>query len=317
MRRVVVFNGERVALEQEPVPELIAGEVLVRLRLAGICSTDLALMRGYKAFQGILGHEFVGEVVQGSAEWLGQRVVGEINIGCGYCDMCQQGIKAHCRNRHVLGIFDYDGAFADVFRMPIANLHRLPDSIADRSAVFVEPLAAATQILEQVHIQPQQRVLVLGLGRLGLLVTQVLAQTAAHVVGIARHERQAMLLKQWGIEARFIHEMPTEQADIVVDCTGNVEGFHTALRLVKPRGTLVLKSTYEGLSTIELTAIAVKEVTIVGSRCGPFAVAIRLLEQGRIDVESLIERVYKLSDAVAALDYAGQPGVLKVLLAPE
>lgn len=317
MRQVVFFDGEHVALQHQSIPELTDDEALIRLRLAGICRTDLALIHGYRGFHGILGHEFVGEVIKGPSAWLGQRVVGEINIACGHCDLCQQGAKTHCRNRHVLGIFNYDGAFSDVFRLPLVNLHRVPDSIPDRHAVFVEPLAAAAEILEQVHILPHQRVVVIGLGRLGLLVAQVLAQTAAHVVGIVRHERQVLLLKGWGIEACFRHEIPDKQTDVVVDCTGSAEGFHEALALVKPRGTLMLKSTYEGLSPIELSQAVVNEITIIGSRCGPFPVAIRLLEQGRIDVEPLIDGIYPLSHAVEALEHAQQSGVFKILLTPE
>lgn len=316
MRRTVVFDGEQVVVQQEAVPEPKPDEVLIKLRLAGICSTDLALMRGYKDFCGMLGHEFVGEVVSGPDTWLGQRVVGEININCGACDMCQWGMRSHCRQRRVLGIFNYDGAFGDVFRLPVTNLHRVPDSVSDRQAVFVEPLAAAAQILQQAHIQPQQRVVVIGLGRLGLLAVQVLVQTAAQVTGIVRHQRQVALLQQWGINANRIEEMPLAQADVVVDCTGNVEGFHAALALVRPRGMVVLKSTYEGLSAIELTNVAVNEVTVVGSRCGPFPVAIRLLEQGRVDVETIIDGMYTLDEAPQALAHAGQAGVLKILLSP-
>ncbi|MCB9435708.1 MAG: alcohol dehydrogenase catalytic domain-containing protein [Anaerolineales bacterium] len=316
MRRVVEFDGQRVIVQQEAAPKPNPDEVLIQLRLAGICSTDLALMRGYKDFHGMLGHEFVGEVISGPDTWLGQRVVGEINIGCGVCDMCQRGLKSHCRQRRALGIFNYDGAFGDVFRLPVANLHRVPDSVSDRQAVFVEPLAAAAQILQQIHIQPQQRVVVIGLGRLGLLVVQVLAHTTAEVTGVVRHERQVALLRQWGINASRVEDVPLAQADVVVDCTGDVEGFHTALALVRPRGTLVLKSTYEGLSAVELTKVAVNEITVVGSRCGPFPVAIRLLAHSRIDVESMIDGVYLLEEASQALTHAGQSGTLKILLKP-
>ncbi len=312
-RREVVFDKAGVRVQQATIPVYGEDEALIQLRLAGICSTDLELMRGYKGFSGVLGHEFVGDVIAGPSEWLGLRVVGQINVACGKCDMCLRHVPEHCRNRRVLGLMgDYDGAFADVFHLPINNLLVVPDHLTDEAAVFTEPLAAAAQIPQQIHIHPTDRVLVMGVGRLGLLVAQVLHCHGADVVGVVRHQRQRDLLRKWGILARFYTDLEKHAADIVIDCTGSEAGFVDALALVRPRGTLVLKSTYEGLSQVQLSQLAVQEITVIGSRCGPFDVALRLLCQ--IDVESMIDGVYDLQDAQQALEYAAQPGILKVLL---
>jgi threonine dehydrogenase-like Zn-dependent dehydrogenase len=282
--------------------------------MMGICSTDLELMRGYRDFRGILGHEFVGEVVTGPDEWLQKRVVGEINVVCHTCDLCRRGLHSHCRNRQVLGISgDYDGAFADVFRLPIENLHIVPDDLSNEVAVFAEPVAAACEILQQVHIQPHDRVVIIGVGKLGMLVAQVLKLTGAHITGLIRHDFQRTMLGKWGIAAQTADDLPAAQADVVVDCTGNPQGFSTALDLIRPRGTLVLKSTYEGLPEADLTRIAVDEIQVVGSRCGPFDVALRLIAEGRVDVQPMIESSYKLDQYEYAFEHAAHPGVLKVL----
>lgn len=317
MTQHVIFDGKHILIENRDLSPLAAEDVRVQLRLAGICSTDLALIRGYYGFRGVLGHEFVGDVIEGPAEWLGQRVAGEINIGCGECQDCQNGDPRHCLNRRVLGISgDYDGAFAECFRLPLSNLHRLPDTISDEQAVFVEPLAAAAQILEQIHIRPTDHVVVLGLGRLGMLVAQVLNNTGARITGIVRHQKQRDLLQGWGIAAASRDEIADNSVDIVVECTGNPEGFAIALELLRPRGTLLLKSTYEGMAEVDLSRVVVDEIRLLGSRCGPFDVAIRLLEQDRIDVQPLIEAQYPLHEAKQALEHAAQQGVLKVLLRP-
>ncbi len=301
---------------EHPVASPEAGEVLIRLRLAGICNTDLELMRGYRGFRGTLGHEFVGEVIAGPTEWLGARVVGEINIGCGICDWCQRGVPEHCRRRRVLGLHDYDGAFAEVFRLPLANLHRVPSAVPDEGAVFTEPLAAACQTLECVHIKPGDRVVLLGAGKLGLLTAQVLRLTGCDLFVVARHTRQKELLAGWGIRTVSCDDLADGTADVVVDCTGVPQGLADAMRLVRARGTIVLKSTYADPATLDLAPLAVNEVALVGSRCGPFPAALRLLEEGLVDVPSLIEARYDLTDAPAALAHAAQPGALKVLLVP-
>lgn len=313
--RAVVFDGTlRIAARERPTPA--ADEALIRLRKGGICNTDLELVAGYRDFSGLLGHEFVGDVIAGPAEWHGQRVVGSINVGCGRCDMCRAGIVEHCRDRRVLGIQDYDGAFADVFRMVTRNLHRVPDVLSDEQAVFTEPLAAACQITEMVHVHPGERVVLIGAGKLGMLAAQVLKLTGTDVTVIVRHERQATMLAKWDIRAASRVEVANGQADIVVDCTGNATGFDESLQLVRPRGVVVLKSTYTGVPQADLTRVAVDEIRVVGSRCGPFPAALRLLEAGVIDVASLIEARYTLSRACEAFEHAAQKGVFKVLLEP-
>ena len=315
MARAVIFDGALKIIERpRPVPG--ADEALIRLRLAGICHTDLELTRGYKGFSGALGHEFVGDVIDGPADWIGQRVVGEINVSCGVCDMCCRNLPSQCRERRVLGILNYDGAFADVFRLPARNLKRVPESIQDEVAVFTEPLAAACQILEAVHVQPTDRVVLLGPGKLGMLAAQVLRLTGCDLVVIARRERQKALLAGWGIRAAARDEVPAGEADVVVDCAGSAGGFAEALDLVRPRGTVVLKSTYAGLAQADLTRVVVNEIRVVGSRCGPFDAALRLLDQGLVDPAPLIEARYALSDATQAFEQAARPGVLKVLLNP-
>jgi threonine dehydrogenase-like Zn-dependent dehydrogenase len=314
-RAVMYDEGLRVV--QRPRPEPAPDEALIGLRVAGVCNTDLELMQGYKGFAGMLGHEFVGDVIEGPAEWLGQRVVGEINVSCGECDMCRRGVPTQCRNRRVLGILNYDGAFGDVFRLPVRNLWAVPDSVPDDAAVFVEPLAAACQIVEAVQVRPTDRVILLGAGKLGLLAAQVLRLSGCDLAVVVRRQRQADLLAGWGIRAVERGDVSPGQADIVVDCAGNAEGFGAALDLVRPRGTVVLKSTYAGLPQADLTRIAVHEIRVVGSRCGPFGAALRLLAGGLVDVRALIEaQRYRLDEAGAALDHAARPGTLKVLLTP-
>jgi len=313
--RAVVFDGD-LRVEQRPAPRPDAGEALIGLRLAGICQTDVELLHGYKGFRGPLGHEFVGEVLAGPDEWQGRRVVGEINVACGECDRCRAGAPAHCRARRILGLRDYDGAFADAFRLPVRNLWAAPDSVPDEAAVFIEPLAAACQIAQQVHVQPTDRVILIGAGKLGLLAAQALRLTGADLRVVVRQARPAELLARWGIPAVRREDLPDGEADLVVDCTGSAEGFGAALALVRPRGTLALKSTYAGLPQADLSRVVVNEITLVGSRCGPFDAALRLLEQGLVEVAPLIEARYGLGEAEAALEHAARPGALKVLLDP-
>lgn len=313
--RAVVFDGAlRVVERARPKPE--ADEVLIRLRVAGICNTDLELMAGYQDFSGVLGHEFVGEVVDGAQGWMGRRVVGRINVGCQHCLMCQRGNPEHCENRRVLGIAGYDGTFADHFRLVTRNLLVVPDSVPDEVAVFTEPLAAACQIVEQVHFRPTDRVVLIGAGKLGLLAAQVLRHTGVDLSVVVRRDRPAALLAQWNIPAVRRNMLADHRADVVVDCTGTSQGFQIALELVRPRGTIVLKSTYAGIPQADLTRLVVNEVTLVGSRCGPFEPALRLLEQGMVHVEPLIEARYGLDDVQQAIEQASKPGALKVLLVP-
>jgi threonine dehydrogenase-like Zn-dependent dehydrogenase len=311
--RAVIFDGQLRLDTAYPTPRA-AGENLLRIRRAGICNTDLELVAGMYGFSGVLGHEFVADVIEGDAAWIGKRVVGEISVVCGECDFCRRNIPSQCRNRQTVGIRRYPGAFADYLTLPSRNLHVVPDSVTDDMAVFVEPLAAALQVTEAVHVSPRDRVIVLGVGKLGMLVAQVLKLTGADVVAVVRREKQAQLLHQWGIPAVSRTDLPDQQAQVVVDVTGQAGGFADALDLVQPRGTIVLKSTYHGFPQADLTQVAVREIRVVGSRCGPFDAALRLLRHGLVDVESLIDARFALDDALSAIDFAAQPGVFKVLL---
>jgi len=320
MMGLVVTDEGPVVRTDLPVPRPGAGEALVRVRLAGICSTDLHILRGYKGgFRGVLGHEFVGEVAAcpDAPEWLGRRVVAEINIGCGACELCAQGLHKHCRGRQALGIFGHDGVFADYLCLPVANLHAVPESVPDDAAVFAEPLAAALQVGEQVHLRPSQRVYVLGDGRLGQLVAQAAFLTCPDTTLIGRTPAKLALAAERGMATATPAELPALQArlaHVVVEATGTPEGFAAALELVRPAGTLVLKSTFGEQVTADLSRLAVDEVTVVGSRCGPFAPALELLRTGRVDPLPLISARYPLAEGVAGLEHAARKGVLKVLL---
>ena len=298
----------------EPQPEV--GEALIRVRLAGICNTDIEIMRGYMGFQGILGHEFVGEVVQAEVapELVGQRVVGEINAYCGECATCRRGDPTHCPQRTTLGIDRRNGAMADYLTLPTGILYPVPDHVPDEWAVFTEPLAAACEITDRVHIHPTDRVVVLGDGKLGLLIAQVLQLTGCDLVAVGRHQEKLSILGQRGIRTQLAGESLEPDADVVVEATGSAEGFATARSLVRPRGTLVLKSTFHGDVELNLSLIVVDEVSLIGSRCGPFPAALRLLAQRLVDVEPLIHNTFPLDQGLAAFERAVAPGVLKVLL---
>lgn len=312
--RALIYDGQLRLDESVPIPQPQGNETLLKIRRAGICNTDLELIAGLYGFSGILGHEFVAEVQQGTDDWLGKRVVGEINVACGHCDFCEKGIPSQCRNRTTVGIMRHPGAFADYLQLTWRNLHMVPDAVSDDAAVFVEPLAAALQMFEAVHITPRDRVVLLGAGKLGMLCAQVVRLIGADVVAVVRREKQAKLLEKWGIAHAERADLPSARAQIVIDCTGQAEGFADALDLVEPRGTIILKSTYHGLPQANLTQVAVREIRVIGSRCGPFAAALRLLNAGLVDVESLIDARYPFSEAVRAVEHAGQKGVLKVLL---
>ncbi len=299
-----------------PRPMPHPGEALVRVRQAGVCGTDLAMLRGYVPFRGIMGHEFVGEIAAApdAPERIGQRVVGEINITCGCCDPCRAGRPTHCRQREVLGIRGRDGAFADYLRLPLVNLHPLPEAVADDAAVFTEPLAAALQITRQVHIDPTVRVLVVGAGRLGQLIARVLRLTGCHLAVAARRERQRLLLADVGIPWLAEDAVPAGHFDIAVEASGAPGGLTLARRALRAGGTLVLKSTYAGEVLVDLAGLVVDEITVIGSRCGPFLPALRLLAAGLVDPTPLIDARFPLSQAEAALRRAAEPGVLKVLI---
>lgn len=312
----LLFDGQLQLRTDYPLPVVPPGEALVRTQLAGICNTDLEITRGYLNFRGVLGHEFVGQVVQaeGAPELVGRRVVGEINAFCGVCPTCRRGDVTHCPQRTTLGISGRDGAMADFFTLPTYGLHMVPETIPDEWAVFAEPLAAALAITEQLHIHPTQRVVVLGDGKLGLLIAQVLQLTGCDLEVVGRHPHKLAILKRRGIRTYGTDEHLTPGADVVVEATGHAEGFALARSLLRPRGTLVLKSTFHGSAEVDLSALVVDEITVLGSRCGPFAPALRILEQGLVDVASLIERIYPLDEGVAAFEHAARPGALKILL---
>ena len=313
--RALVFDGTLSFRSHQP-DVLADGESLIRVRRAGICSTDLEIVKGYMGFAGVLGHEFVGDVVQSNDKRLvGQRVVGEINAVCGRCDLCAAGLSNHCRDRTVLGILNRDGAFADFLRLPNVNLHVLPKSVDDDAAVFVEPLAAAFQVVKQVQVDSKKWVTVLGDGRLGLLVAQVLRDAGCPVRVIGKHPEKLALCEKWSIHSRPLAEIkPRHDQDVVVDCTGSAAGIELAMQMVRPRGTIVLKSTVAAGKPLNLASVVIDEVNIVGSRCGPFREAIRALAEKRIDVTSLIHRRMRIEQGVEAMEVAARPGVLKVLL---
>ncbi len=305
-------------------PVLKPGDVLIRPTRMGVCSTDLELCKGYMGFTGVLGHEFVG-VIESVAErkdskWVGKRVVGTINCVCGACDMCKAGLREHCRERTVLGIAGRDGCFAERFTLPAWNLIEVPDNIDDDHAVFTEPLAAACQILRQLNIEGRPYITVLGDGRLGLLCAQVMSQLNATVRCVGKHNEKLLLCEKWGVKHRLLEDVGLRNdQDIVVDCTGSSSGLVAAMGMVRPRGTIVMKTTVAPQADkqpIDLSPLVVNEINLIGSRCGPFGEALNAMSGEKVDVLSLISRRMKLADGVDALKAAGQPGVIKVLLEP-
>lgn len=303
-----------ISLRDTPKPDTKT-EALIRIRMAGVCSTDLELVKGYYPYTGILGHEFIGEVANApDPAWVGARVVGEINASCWECAACRSGRPTHCENRTVLGIVNRDGVFAEYTTLPLENLHRVPDSVPDEMAVFTEPLAAALEIQQQIQIRPTDRVLLVGAGRLGQLIAQTLALTGCDLRVLARHQLQKDLLTARGIRITSEDEIQPAKFDLIVEATGSTGGYSIARKAVRPRGTLVLKSTYKGDVTVDFSSIVVDEIQIIGSRCGPFAPALRLMEKREVDPTVLIQDEFKLVDAVRALERAAEPGVLKVVL---
>jgi threonine dehydrogenase-like Zn-dependent dehydrogenase len=317
MMRAAHWNGQRLHIEEHyPTPQADAQTALVRVHLAGICSTDLQIFQGYMGFQGIPGHEFVGVVEEGPAGLTGQRVVAEINFACGQCHLCRQGLGRHCPTRQVMGILQADGAFAEYVAVPIANLHSVPDHVSDEAAVFTEPLAAAFEILEQVHLQPTHQVVVLGDGKLGLLCAQVLHLAGAQVCLVGRHAHKLEVARALGMQTAILSDTPISQADVVVEATGSTTGLQLAIQTVRPRGTLVLKSTVATDHNLSLAPLVIHEITVVGSRCGRFPPALRALAHERLSVQPLITKVYRLRDAGNAVAHAARRGVFKILLRP-
>jgi len=306
---------DKLKLIEIPQPKPNSNEALVKVTKAGICNTDLELLKGYMGFEGVLGHEFVGIVETADASsWIGKRVCSEINFGCGECEYCLKGLSRHCSNRTTLGILDQNGAFADYTVVPLENLHEIPDVVSDEQAVFAEPIAAALEILEQIQIEPNSKVAVIGDGKLGLLICQVLRLTGCELLLIGKHERKMAIAAAWKIENQSLENLPKREFDVVVEVSGSSSGFETAIQLVKPRGAIVLKSTYHGNLEFNAAPIVINEITVVGSRCGPFAAAIRHLEKGLIDVGNFIDAEYALKDFEKAFDHAADSTSLKILL---
>ncbi|OGP23022.1 MAG: alcohol dehydrogenase [Deltaproteobacteria bacterium GWC2_56_8] len=316
--KALVFDKRLKLVLDYPAPDLKENEALIRVKYAGICATDLEIIKGYMGFKGVPGHEFSGVVEACEIPGLiGRRVTGEINLGCGRCAYCAGGMRNHCPQRSVLGILGKDGAFAEYLTLPIDNLHVLPDEISDEEGVFVEPLASAFEILSQIEIGRGTRVAVLGDGRLGILTAEVLSLSGCPLTAIGRHEEKLAILKARGIETAAGTEGLGSEFDIVVECTGRAEGLSTALKLVKPRGTVVLKTTVAERDGADLNRAVIDEVTIIGSRCGPFKPAIAALKERAVDVRMLVSRVFALEEGIEAFQYASQSGVLKALIKVE
>ena len=312
--RAVIFDRSVRFEPDHSEPQPGNEECLVRVHLAGICATDLHITRGYMGFTGVLGHEFVGTVVTGPTEWRDKRVVSEINCVCRECDMCLAGLSSHCRKRTVLGIEGRDGCFADLVAVPQRNLHIVPDVISDEEAVFVEPLAAAYQVIAQCPIDDRTSVCVVGPGRLGLLVAQVLPTTGCKLTVVGRNPKKLLLCEKKSIQAIHVDDLiPRQDRDIVVECTGAPEGLDIAMGLVRPRGTIILKSTYANPGALNLAPIVVHEINLLGSRCGPFPEAINALARQAVDVRSMISRTFSIEQAVEAIEAAQDPQNVKVL----
>jgi alcohol dehydrogenase len=314
--KALVFDG-KLALKDLPVPEPRRGEALVRVLMAGICNTDLEITRGYMQFNGVIGHEFVGRVEQSSDPGqIGTRVVGEINVGCGQCDVCRKGLERHCPDRTTMGILGRNGAMAEYIALPAANLKAVPEDVPDEKAVFTEPLAAAVEILEQVKIGPADSVLVIGDGKLGLLVSMVLRLTGCDLLLVGKHREKLDFFSQLHGRTALLSELERSKNkfDVVVECSGNPSGWNAAVGRVKPRGTLILKSTYHGSIDFNPAPLVIDEITVLGSRCGQFSPALRLMESGLVAPRPLISAVCPLAKAEEGFRCAQESGNMKILL---
>ncbi len=317
MKALRVRNG-RLMLEDARKPECSETEALIKVDKAGICATDIEIVKGYMEFKGILGHEFIGkvELCEATPELIGKRVVGEINSGCGYCEYCKKGLVRHCPNRDVLGISGRDGAFAEYVTLPAWNLHEVEESIDDNSAVFIEPLAAATEILEQVHLPPSQPVLVVGDGKLAHLIVRILARDLITVEVVGMSEQKVRRMKGYVSKGYLNAPPPGRKYPVVIEASGSPRGWKTAVEAVDPRGTIILKSTYASMLKFNPASLVVNEISVVGSRCGPFQPAITALKTG-LKVADLIDAEFTLSDWHEAFETAQKPDTIKVLLTME
>lgn len=317
MRAVVFDNGLKLDKNYaKPSPQ--KGEALIKVNTIGICNTDYEITKGYMGYKGVLGHEFTGVVEEINADdksLLNKRVVGEINCGCGECEWCHQGLERHCPNRSTLGIWQREGCFAEYVCLPVKNLLEIPENVTDEEAVFTEPLAAALEILEQIHIPPYKKVVVLGDGKLGLMIALALNAAGLDLVLIGKHENKLEIAKNQGVKTKLLSDVEIKKEyDFVVEATGSISGFETSLALTKPRGTLILKSTIAASKEFNFAPVVVDEITIVGSRCGQFAPALRLLESGRIDVKPLISDIFELDESIAAFERNKEKSSIKVIV---
>ena len=316
--KAVIFDKILKFVTDYPKPEPQKGEALIKVNTIGICNTDFEITKGYMGYKGILGHEFTGvvEEINGDDKSLiGKRVVGEINCGCKECDYCKQGLERHCFNRSTLGIWKREGCFAEYVCLPISNLLEIPDTVKDEEAVFVEPLAAALEILEQIHIAPDKKVIVLGDGKLGLLIALTLNACGLNIMLVGKHEEKLSIAAQQGVKTKLLSELEIKKEyDYVVEATGSITGFETSLALTRPRGTLVLKSTIAASKEFNLAPIVIDEITVIGSRCGQFAAALRLLESRRIDVKPLISDIFSIDKAIEAFERNKEKSSVKVLV---
>lgn len=313
MRALTFFDKVSFQKDYNICPQ--PNETLIKITMAGICNTDIELIKGYMGFNGTLGHEFVGIVEDSNNKQLiGKRVCGEINCACGDCSFCNNNMSTHCPNRSVLGIVNRNGCFADQVYLPEKNLHLIPDSISDEEAVFVEPIAAAFEIVEQIKISPDDSIVVLGDGKLGIIIAQVLSLYSKKLVVIGKHINKLSILEKMGIKTLLLNDLPEMKADIVVEATGRKEGLDLALNIVRPRGKVILKTTIAENTDFNISKVVVDEITLIGSRCGPFKPAIEALKNKQVNINPLIEKVYDFNDAEIALNHAKMPGTMKVLL---
>ncbi|HET7840569.1 MAG TPA: alcohol dehydrogenase catalytic domain-containing protein [Terriglobia bacterium] len=317
--KALYFDGN-LELREVARPRPTHDEALIEVIYAGLCGTDREILKGYSKFRGIPGHEFVGRVAEcANPRWPGKRVVGEINVSCGECEFCLWGLGRHCSRRQVMGIVNRDGAFAEYVTLPIVNLHEVPPEISDEEAVFVEPVAAAAEILEQMPLSHVRRIAVLGDGRLGLLVAQVLRQAGGQVTVIGKHASKLAQAKSWKVDVVEAGkaEIPAASFSVVVEATGSPSGLAEALRLVEPRGTVVMKSTFRETATFDTAKLVVDEITLLGSRCGNFKKAIELLRHKKVKVGGLVSKTFPLEQALEAFEYLSDPACLKVLISPQ